>query len=511
MYYLFLGNVSFTLMLAVTAVVVGRILGPDGYGLYTVALIVPQFVFLGVRLGLDSAATRFAARLRSEGKEKEAASFVYVASIFVVVLAGLFAVLLVVLSGTIASGGLQRPQLGGLVLPIAMVSIVGQAAYSVTSLGLTGLGRFDRAALLQGLQGLSKLVVSPLLVIIGFGVAGAVMGFTASFLASGLLGIAFVLRGGGMPAGWTATLREGLGYGFPIYLSTITGGFVGPAINTVLALTVSNTEIGGYAIALNFTTLIALFTYPIGIALFPLFSRKTEDLRAVAETYGTSVRFTALFVVPVTVYIMAFSGPLIETFLGGAYSFGAPYLVLLGVMNLPAGLGSLAWSPLLNGRGHTKEALLATLAGSVASVIGAVALVGEFGVAGVIAGQILGVLVSLALGTWRVGLRLGVTPRLGGTLKVYGGALVAGALTWPLSWIVAIPQLSAAIGAVSFVLLLVPVLALFRTLDGRDLNDLRAFLSFSDWLSGPLEAAIRYYSSVHRLVWPGAREVSSVD
>ena len=82
MYDLFLGNTAYTLLLAVTAIVVGRIIGPDGYGLYAVALIVPSFLFTAVRLGLDSAATRYAARLRSEGKEQEAVSFIYATMIF---------------------------------------------------------------------------------------------------------------------------------------------------------------------------------------------------------------------------------------------------------------------------------------------------------------------------------------------------------------------------------------------------------------------------------------------
>jgi len=57
MYHLFLGNTTYTILLAVTAIVVGRIIGPDGYGLYTVALIVPSFLFTAIRLGLDSAAS----------------------------------------------------------------------------------------------------------------------------------------------------------------------------------------------------------------------------------------------------------------------------------------------------------------------------------------------------------------------------------------------------------------------------------------------------------------------
>lgn len=91
------------------------------------------------------------------------------------------------LSNYIAANALGRPGLGAFVLPLAMVSVVGQAAYTITDLGLTGLGRFDRAGQLQALQGLTRLVVSVGLVVLGLGVAGGVAGYTAGFTLSGLL------------------------------------------------------------------------------------------------------------------------------------------------------------------------------------------------------------------------------------------------------------------------------------------------------------------------------------
>lgn len=500
MYHLFLGNASFTLMLAVTAIIVGRILGPDGYGVYTVALILPQFVFLAVRLGLDSSATRYAARLRSEGKEAEGASFVYTVSVFVVALAAVFTVLLVVTSGQIASSVFGRPQIGGAILPVAMVSIVGQAAYSVTNLGMTGMGKFGKAALLQALQGLTKLVFSPLLVILGFGVAGAVTGFTLSFVVSGLVGLAYVAKKGArFPVMWTTTLREGLTYGFPIYLSTLASGLLAPAINLMLAFSVSNSGIGGYSAAGTFTTLIALFTYPISTALFPLFSRKVDDPGALAGTYQTVVKFTALVVVPVSAYIMAFSGPLMVTVYGRAYSFGAPYLLLLGSISLLAGLGNLAWNPLLNGMGYTRDALAATLVGSMASVGSALVLVPSTGVMGAIIGQIIGGVFTLVIGTWMVRKRIGATPRLTWVWRVYAASAFTAVVVWPLSWLVTISQLSAVLGAVAFLVVFIPVLALLKALDREDFEALKGYFAFSSVTSRPLEAAISYYHLAERL------------
>ena len=498
MYDLFLGNISYTLLLAVTAIVVGRILGPSGYGLYTVALIVPSYLFSATRLGLDSAATRYAARLRSEGKQEEAVSFVYSMTIFGVVIATVFALVFIGLSGWVATNVVNRPQLGAVIIPIAMVSVVGQAAFSITDLGMTGLGRFDRAALVQALQGVAKLVVSVGLVSLGFGVAGAVAGYTASLVISGLLGVAYIawLARGRLPKGTKADVREGMKYGFPIYVSSLASGFVGPLINTALALTVSNNQIGGYSAAATFTTLISFFTYPISTALLPLFSQRVEDLRALGAPYQTSLRFTALLVTPVTTFIIAFSGPLIVTFWGGAYAFGTTYVALTAATSLLAGLGSFAWYALINGIGRTRDNLVTTALGSAVSVVSAVVLIRFAGVSGALVGQIMGATVTLVVGTWMVRRRLQTGLGLTRVWKFYAASGLAAALSWPISWLVHTPELAVASGALAFVVLFIPLLALLRALDEADIAALRGYLKFSAVISRPLEALIWYYKLV---------------
>ena len=500
MYYLFLGNTSYTILLAVTAIVVGRILGPSGYGLYTVALIVPSFLFTAIRLGLDSAATRYAARLRSEGKEQEAVSFIYALMIFGVAIATVSSLVFVGLSGWIANSVVDRPELGSVIIPIAMLSVIGQAAFNITDLGMTGLGRFDRAGLVQALQGASKLVVSVALVVAGFGVTGAVAGYTVSSVVSGVVGAGYILwlARSRLPKGMWADFETGVRYGFPIYLSTLASGFVAPVLGIALALTVSNTQIGGYSQASTFTSLIALLTYPISTALFPLFSRRVDDLRSLSGPYQTALRYTALLVTPVAAFIIAFSGPLIETIYGRAYGFASPYLALFATTSLLAGLGSLAWAPLLNGIGRTRDVLWVAALGSAVSAGSGVALIEASGVTGAIVGPIIGTSVSLAAGTWMVHQRLESRLDLSRVWKSYAASGLAAAFSWPLSWLLHTPELALVAGAVVFVILFVPFLALLSALSEEDINELRGFLGFSALISTPLEAAISYYkTSLH--------------
>lgn len=500
MYHLFLGNTAATLMLAVTAIVVSRILGPDGYGLYTIALIIPPFLFNAIRLGLDTAATRYGSRLKSEGKEKEATEFAYAMVIIEVGLAVVFTTLFLTMSGILASRVLNRPEIAGVILPISTLSVIGQAAYTVSNSGLVGLGKFDKAALFQALQGVTKLVVSVGLVVLGFGVAGAVAGYTASFFVSGVLGALILagMSGGSIPRGLKNDLATGAIYGWPVYLSVLASGFVAPVVTTVLALTVSNTQIGGYSTAATFSSLITLFTYPISAALFPLFSRKVDDNATLGGTYRTAVRFTGLLVTPVASFIVAFSSPLMVSFYGRAYAFGTPYLALFAAIYLLAGVGSLAWSALLYGTGHTRDVLVTTALGSAVSVGSAIALMQLIGVAGAVAGQLLGSGVSLGIGTSMVRRRLGVGLALASGWKIYASAAIAAVVCYPLTWLIGIPQVSLVVGAVVYVMVFIPLLAVLRTMDTTSIQALREYLGFSKVVSRPLEMAISYYDYFSR-------------
>jgi len=65
--FLFIGNASSTVILAVGAIVVARLLGPFSYGLYTLTVTVPVLLVALADVGMNYALIRLPARLRAEG------------------------------------------------------------------------------------------------------------------------------------------------------------------------------------------------------------------------------------------------------------------------------------------------------------------------------------------------------------------------------------------------------------------------------------------------------------
>jgi stage V sporulation protein B len=499
MYHLFLGNVTSTILLAITAIVVGRLIGPGGYGLYTLAFVTPSYVMLAINLGVPSAAVRFPAKYLSEGSERKAVSFFYSMTVFETLLAIAAFALLVPFSGLIATRLLNRPDLAP-IIPLAALILVGQASYNTVTAGYQGLNRMDRSASLQVLGAVAKLVFTLALIWLGFGLVGAVAGYTASYVISGLMGLALVIAMYKrlMPRGWLADLKDALKYSFPLFVASIASGFVGPYLVTLLAIFATNGQIGGYGAASNMSTLIVLFTYPIATALFPLFSGLGKDERGLAETYEKTVRYSTIFIVPVVALVMVLAYPISSAIYGKAYEFAGGYLALMVAQYIFVGLGSQSQGALLNGIGETRKSLVASLANSVAVIVVSTALIPFFGVYGAILAIVIGSAAFVVV-AWRiVGRRLGANVRLSRIWRVYLASGVAAALVYPISFLPFHPLIVTLLGGVAFLLLVIPLMALTGAVCREDMEALDGYFRSMGFVSFLFRIVLRYYEVFNR-------------
>ena len=80
---------------------------------------------------------------------------------------------------------------------------------------------------------------------------------------------------------------------------------------------------GNYYVAGYFAVLLSFISFPVATALFPVFSKidpeKERDL--IKTVFASSVKYTALLLVPATMLLVALSTPLINTLfpLGGLF------------------------------------------------------------------------------------------------------------------------------------------------------------------------------------------------
>ena len=137
MYHLFLGNTVAILLTGISSIAVARLLGPEQYGLYGLALVAPGYLYSVIQLNIPAAAVRYSSKYKSEGSRETALSFAYSTVLFELFLTLAAFLISIPLSGLIATYLLKRPELV-IFIPVSAASVMGVAMLNVTGGGLQG-------------------------------------------------------------------------------------------------------------------------------------------------------------------------------------------------------------------------------------------------------------------------------------------------------------------------------------------------------------------------------------
>jgi len=364
--FLFLGKASSTIIMALASILVARLLGPENYGLYALAMITPSFLITLSSFGISPALTRFCAHFRSEGKNQKVVSLIKIGIIFKFILSLLLSLVLLLLSESIAAWVLRRPGLG-LLIRFTSVYIVGQMIFNALDSVFIGLDKTEKSGLLVNVQAVTKAVASPLL-ILGMGAIGAVLGAGLGLLLAAAVGITMLLfslypaldnHSGGDNINFIQGLKLMIPYGMPLYLSTLILSFITQYQSFILALFVPNTEIGNYTTATHFFVLITLLSYPIVTSLFPAFSKLStkKNRNMVKKMFMLSVKYTALILIPASLAVAVLSKEAVYTLYGSQYQLAPSYISLSILSVLCAGLGAYVVPSFFNGQGDTRATL----------------------------------------------------------------------------------------------------------------------------------------------------------
>ena len=437
-FFLFLGTTSSTIIMALGSILIARLLGPENYGLYTIAMIAPSFLIALSDLGISPALTRFSAHFHSKGKDQKVVGLIQAGIIFKFVLSLIISLVLLLLSESIATRVLRRPGLG-LLIRFTSLYLVGQAIFTTLDSIFIGLDKTENSGLLMNVQAVTKTVASPLLIILGMGALGAILGAGLGLLLAAAIGVTVLLlrlypslhgRNHEENVDFIQALRLMIPYGMPLYLSTLILSLLTQYQRFTLALFVSNMEIGNYAIAMNFSVLVTLLAYPIATSLFPAFSKLNikEDQDKVEKMFKLSIKYTSLLVIPASLAVAILSKELVYTLYGSQYGLAPSYLALYILSFLCTGLGMFVVGNLFNGQGDTKTTLRINLVSLGLSVPLAFIMTFLYGVLGLVASllasQFLSAIYALFLARekyavtvdWASSLRTGVASLLSALL-----------------------------------------------------------------------------------------------
>lgn len=393
---LFAGNFVATALNAVAIILVARLLGPDGYGTYSLSLVAPGLLILFVGLGVNVSITRYSAYYSSIGKPDEAKRFTRSAILFLLLFGLALSALNYVLAGLLSSELILRPGFAGY-LQGSSLYVLGATLLSTVTAAATGWNMMGLASASQVLQSIVKLVAAPVLIIAGFGVFGAIDGQVISFLVAGFAGIvvlylAKLRRLPLRPWNLGAELVDMIRFGLPVFAGSLISGLASYYVTILLAAIATNAVFGFYQAASNFAIPVSLVSTSIGSALFPAFSSLAGTGGDLKVAFNLSVKYVSYLIVPIALFLVASSPVLVSAILGPSFAQASPYLQLLAIAYLPTAVGLGVLPVFFNGAGKTRLSLYLYLVNSILIVIAAPLLALQLGLA--VNGLIYALLVS---------------------------------------------------------------------------------------------------------------------
>jgi O-antigen/teichoic acid export membrane protein len=505
----FWGLVISSIISSVGTIFIINELGRDAYGLYALALTIPNLLILFRDWGINQAMVRYTAQYRAENRESEIRSIFLAGITFEIVIGLIMSITTFLMAGNIApffKPFLEHPELVTLIQISSFTLLVNGLMVAATAV-FTGTEKTAYNSIMLICQSITKTLLMLGFVMAGFGTLGAMSGFTLSSVIAGFVGITFtIILYRKIPKTFPYKLelkkytKEMLRYSTPIAILTILSGFLAQFYVIIYGYFFSDTcMLGDYNAAFNFVVLISFFSLPIINMLFPAFSKLDikKDKEALKNVFRSSIKYSALIVVPVVFIVMCLSTQAVTILFpqGGLTQYlsisgmkqfifdadattqllSAPlFLALLTLNSLFVAAGSLSIGNLINSQGQTGLNLkLTILTAAIGFPMGYI-LIQYFNIFGLIFTTLLAPIPSLILSIIWLKKHYELTIDWISSAKILLSSAITAALTYLLLSITHLsPIIELIIGLVFFVIVLFGILIITKTLSIHDIDNLR--------------------------------------
>ncbi len=371
--------------------VIARELGPEIYGLFSLAIVVSSFFIMAASLGLPEGVLRYLSFYRGR-KELQNERYLFRSALLVLVVSGIVAGFILFFASEFISlrlfhnaGLLPFLRALGVFLPFFIISgilLSGMLAY-----GHVGWNAFIN----NFLQNFIKFAVLLLLLLIGFRGSAVIISYLAGVVVMCIAAYIVVRRV--MPgilkrstldhAGKQKVRREVLAYSWPVVFLTAAYTVFNWTDSAVIGYFMTATDVGIYNAAF---TLISLF----GIApelfkqfFFPFivreYSRKNIELiRQLSQQVGKWIYILNL---PLFLFMAAFPGAVINILFGPDYLTATDVLRILALGGILASFNTLLMN-LLSMQGKSRTIMVDTLIVSALDLLLNIILVPRYGLYG---------------------------------------------------------------------------------------------------------------------------------
>ncbi len=495
--FVFLGKVISILAGALMLIIVARILGPTQYGIYVVALAVASFISAFGSINAGVYFNKKLPQLSSEKNMSAAGTFIGDSLLFFIIVSLILTIVGALLSTSISLVLFSSPSYSFYIL-LAVTSIFWTIAYGVYSTALVGVGTGTEVAVSTMLYLVLQAITSITLVLLGFGVTGAIIGYLTGFAVATVVSLYYLNRH--VPIhfslrGIRQRLHEILSFSVPLTISGIVVGLSNNfAVILMGLLLIPAGLIGQYGVALKVGTVIDTATGAISVVLVPLFATaiySKQTISKIGNLYRASLFYGLLFAAPMVVFASVLSKNIIVTVFTASYSSAVLYMPIISIGLLISLVGGYA-SYVLISFGKVRKVMKYSVYVTIVQFAAMVLLGLEFRVIGIIVGYLyIGSIISAYLYIHELHVS-GVRFQPGPILRVVMSNFILAIAFLPLLLLTIRPLYVLIIGVVEALIVYPFLLAKTRTVSKDDIMVLSKVSKQVPVLGSTLGALVSY-------------------
>ena len=350
----FLAKIVSLILGVVMLVVVARVIGPSQYGIYTLALAAAGFLQAFGNVNVGAYFNKVIPQLKAEGKFESTGTLIMDAILFLSVVSVVMLAAIALL-GPLISSHFFGSDIYALYVFIAALGVIMNFVWSVLNTTLVGLGNETDVGY-STVSGITlQSITSIALVLLGFGVMGALLGYVVGAVGSALLTFYYIgryVKFRLLLSGWISRLRKMLKFLAPLTFSAIISTAITNFAVLILGfLMVPSSLIGQYGVANRVGQIIDVVVGSISVVLIPMFAtaiHNRHETGKISLLYQKSIYYGLLFTLPIVVYASVLSYQIIVTIFTSAYSATIIYMPLISIGTVISLVAGYAYSLIIS-------------------------------------------------------------------------------------------------------------------------------------------------------------------
>ncbi len=378
--WVFAGSILILFLHFLQKPLMGRYLGPDGLGIYTMVITIAGFASLISGLGVNGAVVKYVAEYKDD-KDK---IYVVFSSAFVTM--AIFGVatniFLFILSDKFASI-FNTPSLALLLKIYAFVSAFS-LTYGIILSFFNGLREMKYYSFINTLNGIMVFLFIVTFLFLGFGIEGAVVGEVLATITVMVVAVLIIKKFVHFKiSDYKKNTSALTSFGSQLMLGNVINNVNYQADSLLIAYFLTATDLGYYSVAVSLSRFFWRIPQSVQMIAYPATSEywKNGDFHSLNKMIDKSMKYSACLLLTVGLGVWFFAKDIIvilfgESFLPSVFPF---QILIIGTVvygiGIPIG-GTLA------GIGRPDLGLKINAAGSIVNVLLNILLIPKFGVEG---------------------------------------------------------------------------------------------------------------------------------